>query len=78
MVNNISSVPILCAVLCVCGQVIAATFSHTACVSSPPLSILLPVDGLREVLIIEGLQGFVRSKQSGVVALELDSDIVLR
>lgn len=62
--------------VCVCGQVIAATLSHAASVSSPPLSILLPVHGLREVLIMEALQGFVRSKQSGVVALELDSDVV--
>lgn len=77
MVNNISSVP-CCVSVCVrvCGQVIAAKLSHTASVSSPSLSILFPVDGLREVLIIEALQGFVSSKQSGVVALELDSDVV--
>lgn len=55
-----------------CGQVNAATLSYTASVSSLPLSILLPLDGLREVLIIEALERFACSKQSTVIALELD------
>lgn len=58
--------------VCVCGQVNAATLSYTTSVSSLPLSILLPLDGLREVLIIEALERFACSKQSAVIALELD------